>query len=63
MMRVDDICERLMRRHLLAVADLIVRPDVGNVAWFDFTEPERLIHEGRVAGHHAIATFQESRAA
>lgn len=54
MMRVDDICERLMRRHLNDAADLVIRPDVGNVAWFDFSEPERLIAEGRAAGHRAI---------
>jgi NTE family protein len=54
MMRVDDICERLMRRHLNDAADLVIRPDVGNVAWFDFSDPERLIAEGRAAGHRAI---------
>jgi NTE family protein len=63
MMRVDDICERLMRRHALNVADLVIRPDVGNIAWFDFTEPERLIAEGRAAGHRAMETFDEVRAA
>jgi NTE family protein len=63
MMRVDDICERLMRRHALNDADLVVRPDVGNIAWFDFTEPERLIAEGRAAGHRALETFDEVRAA
>jgi NTE family protein len=63
MMRVDDICERLMRRHLLASADLVIRPDVGNVAWFDFSDPERMIHEGRAAGHHALETFDELQAA
>lgn len=58
MMRVDDICERLMRRHLNDAADLVIRPDVGNVAWFDFSEPERLIAEGRSAGHRAIGEVQ-----
>ena len=58
MMRVDDICERLMRRHLLEAADLVVRPDVGNVAWFDFSDPERLIQEGRLSGHRAFANFE-----
>ncbi len=63
MMRVDDICERLMRRHLLDAADVIVRPDVGNVAWFDFSEPERLIAEGRFAGHRALGNLEDVCAA
>jgi NTE family protein len=63
MMRVDDICEQLMRRHLLDAADLIVRPNVGNVAWFDFSEPERLINEGRNAGQEAVEQFQKNQAA
>ena len=63
MMRVDDICERLMRRHLLDMADLVIRPDVGNFAWFDFSDPERMIREGRMAGHKALETFEELRAA
>ncbi len=63
MMRVDDICERMMRRHLNDAADLVVRPDVGNTAWFDFSEPERLIREGRIAGHQAISNFRELWAA
>ena len=49
MMRMDDICERLMRCHLTDAADIMIRPDVGNVAWFDFSNPERLIAEGRKA--------------
>lgn len=54
MMRIDDICEQLYRRTMLASADLIIRPDVGNVAWFDFSEPERLIGHGRSAAHQAL---------
>jgi NTE family protein len=53
----------LMRRHLLDAADLIVRPNVGNVAWFDFSEPERLINEGRNAGQEAVEQFQKNQAA
>lgn len=63
MMRVDDICERLMRRHVIEAADLVIRPDVGNVAWFDFGDPERLIEEGRKAGRQTLDTYNEVRAA
>ena len=63
MMRVDDICERFMRRHLTDAADVMIRPDVGNVAWFDFSNPERLIAEGRKAAHQALQHYQSVSAA
>ncbi len=63
MMRVDDICEQLLRRKILEPADLVIRPSVGNVAWFDFSEPERLIDEGRSAGHRALGTMGKASAA
>lgn len=54
MMRLDDICERMMRRHVVNAASVIIRPDVGNVAWFDFSQPDRLIELGRAAGRIAL---------
>ena len=63
MLRVDDVGERLLRRYLLEAADLVVRPKVGNTAWFDFSEPEQLICEGRAAAHRALQTLAESQAA
>lgn len=63
LMRVDDICEQLIRRKILEAADVIVRPNVGNVAWFDFSEPERLMDEGRAAGHRALGAMQRTVAA
>ncbi len=63
MIRMDDICERMLRRYLLDAADLVIRPDVGNTAWFDFSHPERLIHEGLIAGQHAMATADDVKAA
>jgi NTE family protein len=63
MMRVDEICERLVRGQLLRAADLIIRPEVGNVAWFDFSDPERLIRQGRIAGHKAMQSLAELQVA
>lgn len=54
MMRMQDIGEIFMRRHVVESADVIVRPDVGNIAWFDFSEPERLIQAGRDAAHRSL---------
>ncbi|WP_404311231.1 patatin-like phospholipase family protein [Neorhodopirellula lusitana] len=57
MIRLDDICERMMRRHVIEAADLVIRPQVGDVAWFDFSHPEDLIKRGRAAAHQALAMF------
>ncbi len=63
MMRIDDISEQLMRRHLINAADLIVRPNVGSTPWYDFTKPEELVAEGRRAGHNALRKFNDRVAA
>jgi len=63
MMRVDDICERLVRGQMLDIADVVVRPDVGHVAWFDFNNPERLMERGRQAAHQALAATRAAEAA
>ncbi len=54
MMRMQDIGEQMLRRHVRNNADIIVRPNVGHVPWFDFRSAEELIDEGRRAGHEAI---------
>ena len=63
LMRVDDICERLMRRQLLHAADILIQPNVGTCPWFDFTHPERMINEGHKAGHKALANLRSTDAA
>lgn len=63
MMRLDDVCERLMRRHVIEAADVVIRPSVGDVAWFDFSEPERLIELGRAAGLESLDRFGSRNAA
>ena len=54
MMRMEDISERWMRRHAVVGADLVIRPDVGNTAWFDFNQPQRLIESGYQAFPHNV---------
>lgn len=54
LMRMQDIGEILLRRHVMDAADVIIRPNVGSVAWFDFSEPERLIDAGRKAAHQTL---------
>ncbi len=55
MMRMQDIGEQILRRHVRHSADVLIRPKVGHVPWFDFRHPQRLIESGRVAGHNALA--------
>ncbi len=58
LLRMDEIGERLVRRHSQSNADILIQPQVGHCPWFDFAEPERLICEGLRAGQQAIAKWQ-----
>lgn len=57
LMRMEDIGERLMRRHVTNEADLVVRPNVGGISWFDFKQPEKLISAGHQAARKALSTL------
>jgi NTE family protein len=63
LMRMEDIGERLMRRHVTKEADLVVRPNVGDVSWFDFKHPEKLIAAGREAARKSLSRLHEEFAA
>lgn len=54
-MRMEEIGERLCRRHSLPHADMLIRPDVGRHPWYDFTNPASLIEAGRRAARIAFA--------
>ncbi|MFN3192617.1 MAG: patatin-like phospholipase family protein [Aureliella sp.] len=55
LLRMDEISERLYRRHSYAHADFLIQPEVGEFEWFDFSEPRRLIRAGLEAGRAALA--------
>ncbi len=59
LMRMEDIGERLMRRHVSKEADVIVRPNVGEISWFDFDHPEKLIAAGREAARKALKPLRK----
>ncbi len=59
MVRMQDISERLLRRESYEAADIVIRPQVGHVAWFDFRKPEDLIQAGWVAGQRSLSSFQQ----
>ncbi|MEM8733065.1 MAG: patatin-like phospholipase family protein [Planctomycetota bacterium] len=55
LLRMDEISERLYRRHSYTHADIVIRPEVGNFEWFDFSEPRHLIRTGLEAGRIALS--------
>ncbi|QDT03638.1 NTE family protein RssA [Rubripirellula lacrimiformis] len=63
MMRVDDIGQRLMRRHYLQAADCVIRPDVGTRAWFDFSKPDEMIREGHRSALEMLSSVVQIQAA
>ena len=54
MMRMDEIGERIIRREMMKAADCVIRPSVGSRVWFDFSQPEELIDEGRRAARRDL---------
>jgi NTE family protein len=54
MMRMDEIGERILRRSAMQAADIVIRPSVGGRPWFDFSDPERAIGEGRIAAQRDL---------
>lgn len=54
LLRMDEIGERLYRRHAVGMADILIRPNVGHLPWFDFSSPLSLIEAGREAGFRVL---------
>lgn len=54
-LRFQELAEQRIRQQQLSLADVVVRPDVGAVAWFDFTNPDPLIQAGYDAAAQALA--------
>ncbi|TWU42499.1 patatin-like phospholipase family protein [Novipirellula artificiosorum] len=61
-MRMQDLGERMMRREKSEVADLLIRPHLDGVQWFDFQNPQALIDRGRDAGRKSLAGFLARKA-
>ncbi|OYP33033.1 hypothetical protein CGZ80_19285 [Rhodopirellula sp. MGV] len=53
-LRFQELAEARIRQHQLRLADIVVRPQVGSVAWFDFTNPDPLIQAGYDAASTAL---------
>ncbi|MEX0715895.1 MAG: patatin-like phospholipase family protein [Planctomycetaceae bacterium] len=59
LMRMDEIGEALFRKHVRHLADLVIRPDVAGVEWFDFSTCDKLVEAGRAAGRRALAHLKD----
>lgn len=57
MIRMEEIGERMHRRASLHEADLIIRPHVHGIAWFDFHRVEALVDAGYQAASVALREF------
>ncbi|MFG0261919.1 MAG: patatin-like phospholipase family protein, partial [Novipirellula sp. JB048] len=58
-MRMQDIGETMMRRDKIQLADLVIRPELQGVDWFDFRHPERIMELGRSAARKRLARLAQ----
>lgn len=55
LIRMNNVGESLFRGHMSEVADVVIRPQVGSIEWFSFSNPEHLIDLGRQATRETMA--------
>lgn len=61
MIRMEEIGERMHRRASLHEADLIIRPHVHGIAWFDFHRVEALVDAGYQAASVTLSGFNRRK--
>ncbi|RMF36942.1 MAG: patatin-like phospholipase family protein [Planctomycetota bacterium] len=59
LLRMDEIGERLFRRHALTHADLVIRPEVGRFEWWDFSHPQGMMQAGLEAARAALRQLED----
>lgn len=57
-LRLSDIGEPILRDYTRGIADLLIRPDVAHVSWYDFSDPAELIELGRRGTITAMAGLE-----
>ncbi|GIW97672.1 MAG: hypothetical protein KatS3mg111_1005 [Pirellulaceae bacterium] len=57
LLRMDEIGERLFRRHAQQFAHLLIQPQVGQFQWWDFARADDIIRRGEEAARQAIARW------
>ena len=60
LIRLNNVGEKMFRRHVTQFADHVIRPEVGAIPYFDFSSPHRLLAAGRAAGRDAAAAILDS---
>lgn len=60
LMRMEEIAERASRHHAYELADMVIRPHVGDCAWYDFDRFDELVAAGQVAAKRALRAFAAS---
>jgi len=58
-LRLYDIGEPLIREYTRGIADLLIRPDVSHMPWYDFSDPAALIQLGRDAAQSYLVAHPE----
>jgi NTE family protein len=58
-LRAALLTSKHLRQRQLETADLVIRPEVGDVHWADFDHPERMLQKGREA---ALVCLDQIRA-
>jgi len=58
-LRSAVITSKLLRERQLKYADLVIRPDVGDIHWADFENPDALIQKGRDAAMVSMDRIRE----
>jgi len=56
-LRVSDVTERHVRQYTRGMSDLIIRPQVSGVPWYEFSRPEKLFESGRHAAREALKQY------
>ncbi|WP_153558891.1 patatin-like phospholipase family protein [Roseimaritima sediminicola] len=57
LMRMEEIAEWASRQQAYATSDLVIRPHVGDCAWYDFDRFDDLVAAGREAACKALRRF------
>lgn len=60
--RMNEIAQGLLRDYSVDSADIMIRPSVAHVPWFDFTDFDILIQEGNVAAEAAMQQLRHTAA-
>ncbi|WP_372716889.1 patatin-like phospholipase family protein [Novipirellula sp.] len=53
-LRFQELAEQQIRQQSLQAADVVIRPEVQHLSWFDFTSPEPIIQAGYDAGTKSL---------